>query len=427
MTKKCKKLFSVLLMLVVFETGSSQALKVGDTVPDLLQKLNKYADKKLSVSDLKGKFFILDFWAHYCLSCLEAFPKMDSLQKEFDSELQIFLVNGESRTATDNMFARRKKLKKPSLPIISGDPFFHKYFPHLNVPMHVWIDSSAVVRYVTEGETTNRKSIGSFLMGKPAFVAKFYKLMAPSFFDSTRVNMLEFFSYVSQCNNDIAITTTGRQEYVELIANCATVKELYKSAYRERADLYFYERPGRVILELSKPNKYLVAENNVDEENTDYKFNYHLMLPKSREKEMRLMMRDDLNRYFNLKSAIEVRKTTCLVLTRTSSVDKLQTKGGKQILNFYYADERTDRYDSIRFFTNTPYHLFSKSIQAYVEHAFSMPFIDATGFDENIDFKMSGSMLDARDLGLFKNELLKYDLSLVEIERPIEALVISDN
>jgi hypothetical protein len=178
---------------------------------------------------------------------------------------------------------------------------------------------------------------------------------------------------------------------------------------------------------LSKPNKYLVAENNVDEENTDYKFNYHLMLPKSREKEMRLMMRDDLNRYFNLKSAIEVRKTTCLVLTRTSSVDKLQTKGGKQILNFYYADERTDRYDSIRFFTNTPYHLFSKSIQAYVEHAFSMPFIDATGFDENIDFKMSGSMLDARDLGLFKNELLKYDLSLVEIERPIEALVISDN
>jgi hypothetical protein len=118
---------------------------------------------------------------------------------------------------------------------------------------------------------------------------------------------------------------------------------------------------------------------------------------------------------------------TCLVLIRTSSIDKLHTKGGKQILNFYYADERTDRYDSIRFFTNTPYQLFSKSVQAYVEHVFSMPFIDATGFDENIDFEISGSMLDARDLALFKNELAKYDLSLVEMERPIEALIISDN
>src|SRR5690606_25869757 len=75
-------------------------LKVGDTIPKELWNmplqvvnhpegkdtitLNDYRDKKL---------IILDFWATWCKSCIEGFPNLSRLQKEFPEQLDVLLVN----------------------------------------------------------------------------------------------------------------------------------------------------------------------------------------------------------------------------------------------------------------------------------------------------------------------------------------------
>ena len=71
-----------------------KALTIGDTVPDItITNVYNYPASTIHLSDLKGKLVILDFWSTWCGACIEAFPKMEKLQKEFGDQLQVILVN----------------------------------------------------------------------------------------------------------------------------------------------------------------------------------------------------------------------------------------------------------------------------------------------------------------------------------------------
>ena len=68
-------------------------LKIGDQVPDLyIAKIIKNQKNSAKISDFKDQLLILDFWDTYCSSCIEALPKMDSLQKEFGHQIKILPV-----------------------------------------------------------------------------------------------------------------------------------------------------------------------------------------------------------------------------------------------------------------------------------------------------------------------------------------------
>ena len=83
-------------------------LKVGDCVPDYkLINLINYSSKTANLSDLKGKLVILDFWNSHCISCIESWPNLLRLQKEFDESLQIILINPwEDYTLVKSIFAK---------------------------------------------------------------------------------------------------------------------------------------------------------------------------------------------------------------------------------------------------------------------------------------------------------------------------------
>jgi len=66
----------------------------GQTAPDFT--LTDMQGKHVSLSDLKGKVVILNFWATWCPPCKEEMPSMERLYRQFkDQGLVIVAVNVE--------------------------------------------------------------------------------------------------------------------------------------------------------------------------------------------------------------------------------------------------------------------------------------------------------------------------------------------
>ncbi|HET8865430.1 MAG TPA: redoxin domain-containing protein [Gracilimonas sp.] len=57
---------------------------------------------EVTTSDFRGKVVLIDFWETWCGPCLQVFPAMDSLQKEYPEDFIVVAVNlNNSDTAED--------------------------------------------------------------------------------------------------------------------------------------------------------------------------------------------------------------------------------------------------------------------------------------------------------------------------------------
>ncbi len=53
-------------------------------------------NKKLKLSALKAPIVILNFWASWCVPCLDKFPKLVQLKKKYsDDEVMVIGINGD--------------------------------------------------------------------------------------------------------------------------------------------------------------------------------------------------------------------------------------------------------------------------------------------------------------------------------------------
>lgn len=55
----------------------------GKPAPDF--SLATFEGRKFSLSEMRGKVVLLDFWATFCVPCLEALPELQALQKRYGS------------------------------------------------------------------------------------------------------------------------------------------------------------------------------------------------------------------------------------------------------------------------------------------------------------------------------------------------------
>lgn len=60
-------------------SGVGQAVAVGDIAPDF--QLEDTKGNKVSLSDLRGKVVMVNFWATWCPPCIEEMPSMEKLQE----------------------------------------------------------------------------------------------------------------------------------------------------------------------------------------------------------------------------------------------------------------------------------------------------------------------------------------------------------
>jgi thiol-disulfide isomerase/thioredoxin len=426
-----KLIFLIAFYICALSGVYAQVVSIGDDVSDLeLKNVWNYPLKNRKLSELKGKLVIFDFWGFNCPACFRGFPEMEKLQARYKDKIQIILVNNNSKKETVEFFSKKQRfIKKPSLPMISGDIILERSFPHNGVPFHVWIDDSGRVRYFTHGYNTSIETVGNFLNGREMNFAEYNRgPFAHHLFDDKWEDLVQYSSVLTKPKVGVALLMPGdKKAHSGLGFVGHSVVSLYQKAYNED-NKYAYDRAGRTILEFIDSSKYKrpAGRLHYDEWTLKYCYNYQLLLPKEKEAERYEIMQSDLSRFFDITATVEERMMSCLVLVRTSTNEKLATAGGKRTSKFYKGSFKRDVIDSIRYVTNLPFNEFIRIFSLYIEYNFKVPFFNETGYVGNIDIAIDGSVVDSLDLDLLRKSLQAYDLDLIVSTRPVKVLVLKD-
>jgi len=185
------------------------ALKPGDKIPDAVWnqtlELNYFDGKKKTIkfSDLKGKLIILDFWATTCPSCIENIPHMEEIQKRYQKEVAILLVNSKRNKDTRGRIKlvldryREKYNFEIKLPTILDDSLLTNLYPHNTIPNITWINQDGMFMGNTLPGEVGVRNIESILENKTAvlqlrseFRNKSDGVATPPVFDTTGVKFL---------------------------------------------------------------------------------------------------------------------------------------------------------------------------------------------------------------------------------------------
>lgn len=154
-----KKALIVLLLLSV-QTIFAQP-KNGDLVPDLnFTTLLNAPVKSAQLSQLKGKVVLIEFWATWCGSCLEAMPHLNALQAKFPKKLQVIAVTDETAKRTGLYIS-----SKPTnfwFAIDTGRKLTGS-FPHQLIPHSVLISPEGKLIAATSPELVTEKVMDSIL------------------------------------------------------------------------------------------------------------------------------------------------------------------------------------------------------------------------------------------------------------------------
>ncbi len=85
-----------------------KALQVNEILPDF--SLTTLENRSLSLSDLHGKIKILDFWASYCLPCLQEIPDLLKFYRIYQSQgVEIVLISLETDPKATHRLSRKIK------------------------------------------------------------------------------------------------------------------------------------------------------------------------------------------------------------------------------------------------------------------------------------------------------------------------------
>lgn len=64
---------------------------IGQPVPSI--DLKDIANNEISLEKFKGKYVLLDFWASWCVPCIQDFPFLKALHSDYDSSLEIVSIS----------------------------------------------------------------------------------------------------------------------------------------------------------------------------------------------------------------------------------------------------------------------------------------------------------------------------------------------
>lgn len=432
-------------------SAKAQEIKIGEKCPDVILKhILNYPTSHARLSDFKSKLIILDFWGLYCSGCIEAFPEMDSLQKEFGDKIRIIMVNKENKDSTQRFFASHPWIKLSNLPFVAGDSILFKFFPHKLVPHHVWLDSNFVVRFITDGYNATRQHIQDFLEGEKIHLAEKkdidlaqIDLSEPLIATAghSLLNRVDYYSYLMPGINGLQGSENLRQVHGSTIPNRiwlnrASQLQLYVAAFSEGSKYNFNSR-NSVILNVKDTFGFITPAdpNLVDEWSVKHSYLYELQVPPAKAGQLYQFMQQDLNRYFGLTTKVEKRKITCLVLVRTGHQDQIKSKGGA----FDIKTVKNINNGEVSFvLRNVPFSDFAWQLKDFLGYDYRYPpFIDATGYRGNIDityntvYNTSGEKNNSgnprdRYIAALRKNLQKYGLDLVTRKWLTDVLVISD-
>jgi len=154
-------ILALLLLPVGCSNGAeSSVVRVGELAPDFqAQNLDGHT---ISLSDLRGKPVLLNFWATWCPPCREEMPYLQQIYEEWSGEgLIVLAVNIGESPATVEEFAQVYNLTLPILLDINGEAA--QVYNVTAFPTTFFVDRDGIVRKKVIGAFRGKEQIEEYL------------------------------------------------------------------------------------------------------------------------------------------------------------------------------------------------------------------------------------------------------------------------
>lgn len=87
-------------------------LKIGDKAPNFTLPVYN-GKKKVSLSDYKGKYVLVDFWASWCGDCRREMPIMEEALKKYEGKIEVLSVSFDKKKESLTAYLKEHKVNYP--------------------------------------------------------------------------------------------------------------------------------------------------------------------------------------------------------------------------------------------------------------------------------------------------------------------------
>lgn len=144
-----KTLLTAAIALSVIAPGFAQGLAKNEGKPVPKFTMTDTAGKTVSNTSLKGKVYVVDFWATWCAPCVAASPMMNKLHAKYAKQGLVIL--GANISDKKGAASAYKKEHKYGYTFTTGGEKLAQSLGVQGIPAFFFVDKKGVVRKVQEG------------------------------------------------------------------------------------------------------------------------------------------------------------------------------------------------------------------------------------------------------------------------------------
>lgn len=379
--------------------------EVGKPCPEfVLNKIDFYKSKTLRLSDLKGKWVVVDFWSKGCSGCVASLPKISREQMAFKDSVQFVMVGPEARPDDRELYKGYQQKLHLQMPSAFDDALFKSFNVGL-LPHTIIIDPKGIVRAITT--SADSLKLRQLMAGQsPVFKNADY---------ADDKQKLTLFKYNS--NSPYLVNNNGGIDSEFLFRSLLTkwnpgnpsrfspIKDnpwdikrgVFELLSGSLIDLYMLAYYGKTKITREDSGSYgvffsmpIFEIKNMDLLNTDRAtgenlYCYSLKVPpeKATEKYIMQVMQSDLKNYFGYEVCIEAREMPYWRLIATDEGrNKLKTRGGETKAISITPWQKAS-------FKNYPMKKLIALIEYYTDGTLNdEPLLDETGITTNVDIDL---------------------------------------
>ncbi|RYY57251.1 MAG: TlpA family protein disulfide reductase [Chitinophagaceae bacterium] len=373
--------------------------------------------EQVSLRNWKGQPVIVDFFSSDCVVCLASLPKLNQFRKDFQGRVRFLLVAKE-----DNRIRKVYKKYETKFELnldVGFDSLLHGDI-HDGYPWYVWIDGNGIVQGVTRLADLTKEKIEIFARTQKIDVSP---LVPQVQFDGFRplgingnggsdtgfVSRSLFTKWLPEQPYYLPPDLLYMQPETGIQLMGTSMGDLYRYAFFERW-VWF---PGHPYYARIFP--FPVFENGefLHPRKDRNKFNYSLWVGPEQMPytDLRQRFREDVVNQFGYDGQVEYRTMPCYVVTVRPGFEKVLRSRSDTMFG------RT---------THTSMEYRKATVSQLIETLafriqFEWPFIDESGIDFPVDFKIEAIMSSLDDV---RKELFRKGIQIEPAVRPMKVLVL---
>jgi peroxiredoxin len=144
------------LLITGCSAGSEPTATVGKAAPDF--ELQNLDGQSISLSDLKGKPVLINFWATWCGPCVSEMPYLQEIHDEWSGKgLVVLAINIGDSSSEAEQFLQNHNLSLPVL-LDTGKVVAQRYNIR-GIPTTFFIDKDGIIQEKIIGAFPNKEAI----------------------------------------------------------------------------------------------------------------------------------------------------------------------------------------------------------------------------------------------------------------------------